>query len=181
MPYELIYKERVRQGDLRADYDVILIPSQGRDGQGAWSTTSSARPGRSPTRKDPQFPTLGIYGEIGRHHAAAWASQGVLELQKFVEDGGVARHARRVERTCPPEFGLQPRGDAPAGRPAQFYAPGPIVQAEILQADASDLLRLLADRRVPVRYANGPLLQVPEDDRDRAGADAVPGRRRRRC
>ncbi len=34
VPYDLIYKERVRRGGLRADYDVILVPSQGRTGKG---------------------------------------------------------------------------------------------------------------------------------------------------
>ena len=33
-PYDLIFKERVRQGDLRAAYDVIVIPSQGRSAKG---------------------------------------------------------------------------------------------------------------------------------------------------
>ena len=28
VPYDLIYKERVRKGSLRADYDVILMPTQ---------------------------------------------------------------------------------------------------------------------------------------------------------
>ena len=30
IPYDLVYKERIRKGNLRADYDVLLIPNQGR-------------------------------------------------------------------------------------------------------------------------------------------------------
>ena len=33
--YDLIYKERIKQGNLRAAYDVIVIPSQGGRGGGA--------------------------------------------------------------------------------------------------------------------------------------------------
>src|SRR5262249_21534857 len=32
--YDLIYKERVKQGNLRAAYDMILVPNQGRSGKG---------------------------------------------------------------------------------------------------------------------------------------------------
>lgn len=48
--YDLIFRERVKAGNLRAKYDVILMPSQGRSGNG-----------------------LG----------------GVVEIQKFVDEGGV--------------------------------------------------------------------------------------------
>jgi hypothetical protein len=52
-----------------------------------------------------------------------------------------------------------------AGRTSsQFYAPGPIVEAEILQT-AHPVFYGYAQKAVPVRYANGPLLQVPERDR----------------
>ena len=30
VPYDLIYKEQVKQGNLRSRYDVIVIPSAGR-------------------------------------------------------------------------------------------------------------------------------------------------------
>ena len=34
IPFDLIYKERIKKGNLRADYDVIVMPTQ----------TSDARP-----------------------------------------------------------------------------------------------------------------------------------------
>src|SRR4030095_1272392 len=34
VPFDLIYKERVKKGDLRGSYDVILVPNQGRGGKG---------------------------------------------------------------------------------------------------------------------------------------------------
>src|SRR5262249_40798767 len=33
VPYDLIYKERVNKGDLKAAYDVIVLPSQGGSGK----------------------------------------------------------------------------------------------------------------------------------------------------
>src|SRR5262249_2532958 len=32
IPYDLIYKERIKQGNLRGAYDVLVIPSNGRGG-----------------------------------------------------------------------------------------------------------------------------------------------------
>ena len=33
VPFDLIFKERVKRGDLRASYDVIIIPNQGGSGK----------------------------------------------------------------------------------------------------------------------------------------------------
>ena len=33
VPYDLIYKERVKKGDLKGSYDVILLPNQGGSGK----------------------------------------------------------------------------------------------------------------------------------------------------
>ena len=45
IPFDLIYKERVRKGNLRADYDVILMPTQN-----APARRSSRRRPRGPCR-----------------------------------------------------------------------------------------------------------------------------------
>src|SRR6185369_6313030 len=61
--YDLIYKERIRQGDLRAAYDVILVPSTGGRG-GARSLIFDIEPKAGKTfayKKDPAFPSLGAY------------------------------------------------------------------------------------------------------------------------
>ena len=49
--YDLIYKDRIRQGNLRAAYDVIVIPSQG--GRGGAPRASSSISSRSPARPSP--------------------------------------------------------------------------------------------------------------------------------
>jgi len=63
----------------------------------------------------------------------------------------------------PPEFGIARRVEA--ARPSgQFYAPGPIVQAEILQP-SHPIFYGYTQKTLPVRWGNGPLLSVPEQDR----------------
>jgi len=65
----------------------------------------------------------------------------------------------------PAEFGLTRRVEA-SRTSAQFYAPGPIVEAEILKP-AHPLFYGYDKRTVPVRWASGPLLQLPEVDREK--------------
>ena len=162
VPFDLIYKERVRQGNLRSAFDVIVVPNQGRGG--AKSLVYDLDPKGKPIayRSDPQFPSLGMYGESD-DITGGMGLEGVLELKRFVEDGGVLITLANSSY-MPPEFGLS--RSVNAQRPtAQFYAPGPVVEAEILKP-LHPIFYGYPDRTVPVRYANGPLLTVPASDRD---------------
>jgi hypothetical protein len=87
---------------------------------------------------------------------------GVAEFEKFINAGGMLITLGSAS-FFPPEFGLTRTIDAGRTSP-QFYGPGPIVEAEILQT-AHPIFYGYSQRTVPVRYANGPLLQVPERDR----------------
>ena len=98
--------------------------------------------------------------------------QGALEFQKFVEAGGLLVTLGQAS-FFPPEFGLTRKIDA--GRPSpQFYAPGPIVEAEILQP-SHPIFYGYEQKTIPVRYANGPLLTVPEPDREQQVLMRFPG------
>jgi hypothetical protein len=86
----------------------------------------------------------------------------VIELEKFTREGGLLVTLGQAS-FFPAEFGLTRRIEA--GRPsAQFYAPGPIVEAEVL-APAHPIFYGYDEKSLPVRYANGPLLNVPERDK----------------
>ncbi len=158
--YDLIYKERVRAGNLRADYDVLLIPNQGRGGAKSLVFDVTSKGKALPYRKDPDFPSLGAYGESD-DITGGMGLEGVLELQKFVQDGGVLV-TLGVASFFPAEFGLLRSVTAARPSPA-FYAPGPIVEAEIVEP-AHPFFFGYASEKVPVRYANGPLLQVPREE-----------------
>ena len=69
VPYDLIYKERIKQGNLRGSYDVIVIPNQGR-GVKRPRLRHRAAPGKPPLayKKSDQFKTLGDVRRIRRHH-----------------------------------------------------------------------------------------------------------------
>jgi hypothetical protein len=162
MTYDLIYQERVRQGRLREAYDVIVIPDQAHTAKGlVFDLESKGKP--LAYTKTPEFPTLGQYGE-SPDITGGMGLEGVVELERFVRAGGVLI-TLGVSSFFPAEFGITRTVDA--GRPsAQFYAPGPIVEAEIVQP-AHPIFYGYPQRTAPVRYANGPLLGVPAEARSR--------------
>lgn len=160
VPYDLIYKERVRAGGLRNEYDVIVVPNQGRTAKGlVFDIAPVGRP--LAYRKSERFKSLGMYGESD-DITGGMGLEGAVELQRFVESGGVLITLGGAS-AFPAEFGLARRVEA--ARPsAQFYAPGPIVEAEIARPE-HPMFYGYDSRTLPVRYANGPLLRVPEADR----------------
>lgn len=171
LAYDLIFKERVRQGNLRGAYDVIVVPNQGRGGKGLVYDIEP-RPGvKLGYTKSDQFKNLGMYGE-SEDITGGMGLEGVVELRKFVESGGLLVTLGTAS-AFPAEFGITRRVEA--GRTSgAFYAPGPIVQAEILHS-ASPIFYGYTDKTIPVRWANGPLLTVPEKDREQQILMRFPG------
>jgi hypothetical protein len=158
--YDLIYKERVKKGDLLSSYDVILVPSQGGSGK---RLVYDIEPKSKPLAytKTERFKNLGMYGE-SEDITGGMGLAGVAELERFVNGGGLLITLGSAS-FFPAEFGITRRIEASRTSP-QFYAPGPIVEAEILQT-SHPVFYGYTQKTLPVRYANGPLLQVAERDR----------------
>jgi hypothetical protein len=170
VPFDLIYKERVKQGNLRAAYDVILVPNQGRSGKGlVYDIEPRSRP--LAYKKTEQFKNLGVYGESD-DISGGMGLAGAIEFQKFVEDGGLLV-TMGAASFFPAELGLTRRVEA-SRTTAQFYAPGPIIEAEILKP-SHPLFYGYDKKTIPVRWANGPLLQLREEDRERQILMRFPG------
>jgi hypothetical protein len=169
--YDLIYKERVRKGNLRDSYDVILIPSQGRGGAKPLVFDIESKGTPLAYTKTAQFPSLGEYGE-SEDITGGMGLVGVVEIEKFVNQGGVLITLGAAS-FLPAEFGITRTVDA--SRPSgQFYAPGPIVEAEIVKP-SHPIFYGYSGKLVPVRYANGPLLLVPEEERNQWVLMQFPG------
>lgn len=176
--YDLIYKERViqaskGQGNLRDAYDLILVPNQGRSGKGL---VFDLEPRRKPLAytKSEQFKSQGMYGE-SEDITGGMGLAGVAEFEKFVQAGGLLVTLGQAS-FFPAEFGLTRSVDASRTSP-QFYAPGPIVEAEILQP-THPIFYGYGNKTISVRYANGPLLSVPERDREQQVLMRFPGTER---
>ena len=171
--YDLIYKDRIRKGNLRASYDVIVIPSQGgRGGSRGLIFDIEPKPGKTYAyTKDPAYPTLGQYGEA-EDISGGMGLPGVGELDKFVNEGGTLI-TLGASSFLPADFGIT-RTVTAARVSTSFYAPGPIVEAEITNP-THPIFYGYTDRVVPVRWAGGPLLTVPADERRRTVLAQFPG------
>jgi hypothetical protein len=156
VPYDLIYKDQVKQGNLHSRYDVVVIPAAGR-GSGK-SLVFESEPRAKPLAyvKSADFKTLGMYGET-QDTAGGMGLPGVGEFDKFVNDGGVLI-TMGSSSFFPADFALTHLVDA--ARPtAAFYAPGPIVEMNVSRP-THPIFYGYTDRTMPVRWAGGPLLSV---------------------
>jgi hypothetical protein len=156
VPYHLIYKDRVRQGNLRGQFDVILIPSRSGD---AKSLVFDIEPANRPLayKRSSSEPALGLYGE-SEDIAGGMGLEGAQEFERFVQTGGVLITLGNAS-SFPAEFGITRRVDAQSP-PAGFYAPGPIVELEVKQPRHPAFYGY-PNTKIPVNYANGPMLAVP--------------------
>ncbi len=157
IPYELIHKEQVLQANLRSRYDVIVMPHQGSSGkQIVYELPKTRKP--LAYRKNDQYKSFGMYGESDDIRGGM-GLEGAANLGKFVEDGGLLMTFGTASY-FPTEFGLTRAIDAQRSQ-GNFYAPGPIVQTDILQP-THPVVFGYDQKQLPVRWADGPLLRVPD-------------------
>jgi hypothetical protein len=169
IPYDLIYKERVRKGSLRADYDVIVMPAQSAGRQAVFQPPA-ARP--VPYLTGTKYKFLGMYGE-SPDITGGMGGEGVDAFAKFLDAGGTLIAMGEAVR-FPTELGLARTVDASGATSRDFYAPRPIVNAEILRLE-HPVFYGYRDKNMPVKYLGGPLLTVGTPDRGAVLARYVGG------
>ena len=158
VPYDLIFKEQVLAGNLAAKYDLILIPTQSRTAKALVTDIPKSKAPLAYT-KTPEFKFLGDYGSSD-DITGGMGAQGVAEFQRFVESGGLLV-TLGASSSLPPDFGITPKIDTSNPTP-RFYAPGPIVEAEITKP-LNPIFYGYSSTTIPVRYANGPLFRLDPD------------------
>ncbi|HEX6132729.1 MAG TPA: M14 family zinc carboxypeptidase, partial [Longimicrobiales bacterium] len=128
IPYDLIYKERVMQGNLEADYDVIVMASQNINRQAVLAEAAD-RP--QPYQRTDRFRFLGMYGETD-DMTGGFGEAGVRAFQYFLQAGGTLIAAHNAVR-FPIEFGFGRSFDLES--PAGVSAQKPLVLAKISRPD----------------------------------------------
>ncbi|HEV8613367.1 MAG TPA: hypothetical protein VGQ73_07640, partial [Gemmatimonadales bacterium] len=128
IPFELIYKERVAQGNLKADYDVILMAAQNIN-RAAVLAAPAAKP--QPYQKSEKYQFLGMYGETP-DMTGGFGPAGVTAFEQFLSEGGTLIATLGAVR-FPIEFGFAHTIDTE--NPAGVTAQKPLVQAEIKRPD----------------------------------------------
>ena len=155
IPFDLIHKDRVKQGGLRAKYDVIVMPHQGNGGKSiVYEQPKLSKP--LPYRKSDKFKSFGFYTETDDVRGGM-GLEGAAEFQKFVDEGGTLM-TFGIASTFPAEFGIAKGVDSQSTQPG-FYAPGPYVNADVL-IPTHPVMFGYDQKVLPIRYAGGPLLQA---------------------
>jgi hypothetical protein len=158
IPYDLIYKERVRKGNLRAEYDVIVMPTQTATRQAVFQPPA-ARP--VPYMKGAKYKFLGLYGE-SPDITGGMGGEGEEAFAKFLDAGGTLVAMGEAVR-FPTDLGLARTVDASASTSRDFYAPRPLVNAEIVRLD-HPVFYGYTERNMPIKYFGGPLMSVGTPD-----------------
>ncbi len=169
IPYDLIYKERVRKGNLRGDYDVIVMPAQTATRQAVFQAPA-ARP--VPYMKDAKYKFLGMYGE-SPDITGGMGGEGVDAFAKFLDAGGTLIAMGDAVHFAA-DLGLARTVDASGTTSRDFYAPRPLVNAEILRLD-HPVFYGYAERVMPIKYHGGPLMSVSAPDQQGVLARYVGG------
>ncbi len=175
VPYQLIFKDHVRQGNLRAQFDVILIPNQSGS---AKALVFDIAPGKVPLayKAGGLEKTFGMYG-ASDDISGGMGLEGALEFQHFVQQGGTLITLAAASN-FPAEFGITRDVSARATSSA-FYGPGPIIEIELKQK-RHPLFYGYPEGKLAIRYANGPVLGLPDKYKDawtlaEYGAEAISG------
>jgi hypothetical protein len=136
VPYTYFADQKLKEGNLRAKYDVIIFPHVG--GNAASMLTGVPMTGAAPVpyKKTAQTPNLGGIDESDDIRGGM-GMDGMMELTKFVEQGG-ALITEGSTSSLMAEFNLS--GGVTVEHPDTFFARGSIVRG------------VMADLKSPIAY-----------------------------
>jgi hypothetical protein len=156
IPYDYVPENRLREGNLRARYDVILFPDQGRSASARQIFEGvDPRQGPLPYLPSPEYPSLGVHSQAA-DITGGMGYEGLLALRDFAEAGGTLIFEGSAS-TLPVEFGLV-RGVS-LRTTTGLFSPGSIVRGRV--ANRSHPIGWGYDDEVPVFDRFGPYLGVP--------------------
>jgi hypothetical protein len=185
IPYDLIFKERVAKGDLKKDYDVIVMADQNINKQ-AVMQKPAARP--QPYEKSDKYQFLGMYGSTP-DMSGGFGQPGVDAFQQFLDQGGTLIAIGQAVH-FPIDFGWARTADT--SNVPGLTSQNPIVAGEIVD-HKSPIFYGYGKTMVPIKYVGGPSLRVGTADEGNVlaryeggdasvlsglmvGADAIKGR-----
>ena len=150
IPFDLIYKERVEKGDLKKDYDVIIMAAQNIN-RAAVMAPKAAK--AQPYKKTDKLKFIGMYGESD-DISGGFGQPGVDAFGKFLEQGGTLITALQSVR-FPIEFGFAHTIDTEA--PVGVNAQKPLIQAEIVNR-GSPVFYGYENKTFPIKFGQGSQL-----------------------
>ncbi len=167
VPFDLIFKERVAKGNLRADYDVILMAEQTINRQNVMAAPSALP---QPYQRSEKFKFLGMYGETP-DMSGGFGQPGVDAFGTFLREGGTLIAIGSAAR-FPIEFGWARTVETQSvpGLSAQR----PLVQGRIVKTDHPVFYGYGSDT-IPLKFVGGASLRTGVADQGNVLAQYVGG------
>ncbi len=147
VPYDLIFKDRVEQGNLKRDYDVIVMAAQNVS-RSAVFAPKAKHP--QPYEQSAKYRFLGMYGSTP-DMSGGFGQQGVDAINAFLDAGGTLIAADQAVH-YPIEFGLA--RSVETENPRGVVAQKPLVMARITRTDSPIFYGYAADT-IPVKFGQG--------------------------
>ena len=155
VPYTYFADQKLREGNLRAKYDVLIFPHVG--GTATSQVNGMAMTGTTPLpyKKTEKTPNLG-YVDSSDDIRGGMGLEGLLNLVKFVQEGGTLV-TEGSTATILPQFGITP--GVTVESPAQLFVRGSILRGKL--ADLKSPLAYGFDANdLPVYFNQDPVLNV---------------------
>lgn len=168
VPYKYFADQKLREGDLRAKYDVIIYPDVAGTSQSILRGIPKVGPDPIPYKKSTLTPNLGALDESDDIRGGIGA-EGLAELAKFVEAGGTLITEGSTSAFVA-DYGLV--GGVSVEHPAQLFARGSILRGQF--TDQSPIAYGYDQKDIPVYFNQDPVFAVA-DGRAGGGGRSGPG------
>jgi hypothetical protein len=154
VPYTYFADQKLREGNLRARYDVIVWPHVGGSAQAHVAGIPKTGDTPLPYRKSPETPNLGAQDQSDDIRGGM-GIEGLTELYKFVQQGGTLI-VEGSTSTVFPAYNLTP--GITIESPSQLFARGSVMRGVV--ADKASPIAYGFDTQVPVYFNQDPVLAV---------------------
>lgn len=167
VPYTYFADQKLRDGNLRSKYDVLVLPHIG--GTALQQVTGMAMTGTAPLpyKKTEATPNLGAV-DSSDDIRGGMGLEGLVELVKFVREGGLLI-TEGSTATILPEYGLTPGVTVDA--PGSLFVRGSILRSRLTDPK-SPIAYGYGGTELPVYFNQAPLLSA--GTRPAAAATATP-------
>jgi hypothetical protein len=155
IPYTYFADQRLRDGNLRAKFDVIIFPHVGGTSQSLLEGIPKVGPDPVPYKKSELTPNLGALDQSDDIRGGMGVD-GLSELAKFVEDGGTLITEGSTAAAVS-ELGLA--NGVTVEHPAQLFARGSILRAQITDRN-SPIAYGYDAHDLPVYFNQDPVFEV---------------------
>jgi hypothetical protein len=155
VPYTYFADQKLRDGNLRAKYDVIIYPHTGANLQQSLTGIPMAGTDPIPYKKSELTPNLGALDQSDDIRGGM-GLDGLAELEKFVKAGGTLI-TEGSTASMVTEAGMA--SGVTVEHPAQFFARGSIIQG-VISDFKSPITYGYSDKDLPVYFNQDPILNA---------------------